>query len=924
MKKGGVILGIVIALLLGVSLPLVVSVIDNKINPPPEEEYIPLDPEFLEKPKDGTSPKDHSILDNYRIAGGVLSLTDNFKTVQEGSAISEMVLKNNQDVRATRIVNKDKAYVTHTTTSSFVESSVERFYLEDKVLVRNAKFENKVPTFDDSLDPYSYSYDYILDNLGWLPFSMTSYIINEDTIVSSQVIENDYFYTMELMLDLEESISHTKREIRYNANALSYPKYQQVKVSISLDEEWRVLEIKTEDIYELTVKMGINLTVPVESNLIERFYYEDCDLNSIPTYSYFTQYFEEEINDEEEITKEKSAIDYLFNVAFSLVLNGSSFKVESVLEEQTLNGQIDVKVDVLNSKANIVGLFSELFFKYDGTLYISYLKHNYSFDETFLSHVLDVLSSSLVSTSEVILEEETKSETSLDLEELLNNLVLEKEGDNVKVKIVIESEDIKAEVNFNFLDIEQGTLLKSIEVKDLNDEKYFVKLTPTNKKIGYSESTYNDLSSSSWLVDELIEISQYKGFTIHLDYFLDNNPLDVDINFVSTNKVNINFKITNENAESREIDLYYIDSKYYLELDNYMIEVTQEDIDLLVNLISEYLSSLENTEPKVEVVEENNEEEIDVYQLVYDVVGVVSMVDENTLNVPLSLSLINELLVDTDCLVSIENNNLKCNLKEYGIDLLIYEFEDDIVLPIKKDIYTKDSLDDVNLHIENIENILSKESIQLDFSDLSIKSNNQIYYLDGKFNKNSNDYSFELELSGNIQMKLRITYLQDKYYLSFGEDSYQINLVLSPKQMETFIEYIDEIFNYIFDDNDFNVSFEDFIKDILLLIEQIINGEVDVSVGELVYELVSILDLSYLEINERNVILEFDETSLELFKLSDNYMLIVEKLNYQDYQIDGEIYLKERDYQISVDANSFIDISEIFEDLNIPLPETQE
>ena len=53
-------------------------------------------------------------------------------------------------------------------------------------------------------------------------------------------------------------------------------------------------------------------------------------------------------------------------------------------------------------------------------------------------------------------------------------------------------------------------------------------------------------------------------------------------------------------------------------------------------------------------------------------------------------------------------------------------------------------------------------------------------------------------------------------------------------------------------------------------------------------------------------------------------MLIVEKLNYQDYQIDGEIYLKERDYQISVDTSSFIDISEIFEDLNIPFPETEE
>ena len=921
MKKGGIILGLVISILLGVSLPLVVSVIDHGINPPPEEEYIPLDPEFLEKPKDGTSPKDHSIIDNFRIAGGVLSRTDNFKTIQEGNAISEMVLKNNQEVKATRIVNKDKAYVTHTTSSSFVESSVERFYLEDKVLVRNASFENKTPVFDDNLDPYSYSYDYILDNLGWLPFSMTSYIITEDTIVSSKVIESEHFYTMELMLDLDESISHTKREIRYNANALSYPKYQQVKVSISLDDDWRVLEIKTEDVYDLTVKMGINLTVPVESNLVEKFYYEDCDLSSVPSYSYFSQYLEEEIDDEEEIVKEKGAVDYLFNVAFSLILNGSSFKVESVLQEQELNGQIDIKVDVLNGSANIVGLFNDLFLKYDGTLYLSYLKHNYSFDENFLSHLIDVLSSSLVSTSEAIVENETQNETSLDSEELLNNLILEKDGSNVTVKLNIESEDMKIEVSFYFLDIEQGTLLKSIEVKDVNNDDFFIKLTPTNKKITYSESTYNDLSSSTWLVDELIEISQYEAFTLHFDYSLEDYPLDVDVNIVSENKININFKISSLD-ESREIDLYYIDSKYYLELDNYMIEATQEDIDLIVSLISEYLSFSEESNGEVELIEES--EEVDLYSLIYDVVGVISMVDENTMSIPLSLSLINELLIDTEVLISIENESLKCNLKEYEVDLFVYEFEDDIVLPINKVIYNRESLDDINYHVDNIENILSKESIQLDFSDLSIKNGEQTYYLDGRFNKNNVDYSFELELSGNIQMKLRITYLNNKYYLSFGEDSYSVNLVLSPKQMETFFEYIDEIFNYIFDGNDFNVSFEDFIKDIVVFIEQVINGELDVSIGELVYKLVSILDSSYLEIDQRNIIVEFDETSIELFKLSDNYMLIVEQLSYQDYQIDGEIYLKERDYQISVDTSSFIDISEIFEDLNIPFPETEE
>ena len=914
MKKGGVILGIVIALLLGVSLPLVMSVIDSQINPPPEEEYIPLDPEFLEKPKDGSLPKDHTVIDNFRIAGGVLSLTDNFKTIQEGNAISEMVIKNDQKVYAERYVNKDKAFVTHTTTSSFVESSVERLYLEDKVLVRNAKFENKTPSFNDEIEPYTYSYDYILDNLGWLPFSMTSYIINEETILSSQVIENnEYPYTMELLLDVNESIANTKREVRYNANALSYPKYQQVKVSISLDNDWRVLEIKTEDIYEITVKMGINLTVPVNSNLVEKFYYEGCDLSSISSYSYFSQYYEEKINDEEEIIKEKSALDYILNVAFSLLLNGSSFKVEGDLEGQELVGQVDLKVDALNQKVNISGLFNEFFFKYDGELYLSYLKHNYSFDQEFLSHVLDILSSKLVSTTEIASETEDGNS---ELEDLLNNLILEKDGSNVSVKLNINQEDVNVNLEFKFLEIEQGTLLKSIEIKDKED-KLLVKLTPTNKKIDYQEPTYNDLSSSTWLVDELLEISEYSAYTLHLDYLLDNHPLDVNINIVDDKNINVEFMITNLENEIRSIDLYFIDDNYYLDLDNYMVLLTQEDIDTLVSLISEYLSN-EDSEEEVLPIEESNEDEEDIYQLVYDVIGVISMVDENTMKVPLQLSLINDLLVDSDLLLSMEGENLKINLKEYGVDLIIFEFTEEISLPINKDIYTKDSLEDINLHISNIEEIVSKDSIQVDFTDITLVNEDKTYYLDGKFNKNNSNYSCELELTGDIKMKLKILFVDEKYYLSFGEDSYVINLVLSQKQMETFLDYIDVIFDYIFDENDFDMSFEDFITEIVLMIDKIINGEGDISVGELIYEMVSIVDSSYVEIDERNIIVEFDDTSIELYKLNDNYMMILEGFNYQDYHLDGEVYLKERDYQIIVDESTYLDISEIFEDLEIP------
>ena len=69
-------------------------------------------------------------------------------------------------------------------------------------------------------------------------------------------------------------MDHTKREVRYNADALSYPKYSQVKVTISLDNDWKVLEIQTDDIYDITVKMGISsliYTLVIDKNVREQF-----------------------------------------------------------------------------------------------------------------------------------------------------------------------------------------------------------------------------------------------------------------------------------------------------------------------------------------------------------------------------------------------------------------------------------------------------------------------------------------------------------------------------------------------------------------------------------------------------------------------------------------------------------------------------
>ena len=924
MSKKGTIIGIISSLLLGVTIPLVVGVVDKFVNPSssePTEEYVPLAPEFLEKPTDGSSPKDHSIYDNYRIAGGVLSLTENFRTVQKGNAVSEMVLENNQIVTAERIINDDVAYTTYLTTSSFVNSTNQKLYLEDKVLVREGKVKNGSSEYDNN-EPYSYSYDYIYENLGWTPFEMSPYIINEDTIISSKVIENsNYPYSMEFILDNKDSIDHNKREVRYNANALSYPKYEQVKVTISLDNDWRVLEIKTDDIYDITVKLGISMTVPVNSKLVEKFYYDDYQISSLDSYSYFSSYFEIEVDDEEEIIKEKTALDYLLDVAFDVVLNGSTFNVKGTALGNEIDGKINIQFDITKLSGNIIGLFDDLYFKYDGDLYLSYLKHDYKFNDEFLNHLLNVGNQGMIETASLISQNEQNEEKDV-MGDLINNLTLTKNDNYVTVSGIFEQEEMKLQFDFNFFEIEQGTILRSIVLSgNFEGEEFDITLTTTASKIEYEEKEYNDLSSATWLVDELVEISSYQGYQLRLDYLLDGYDLDLAVN-IYDDKILCIFNVEDSNNQNVTIELYYIDEIFYLELEKYIVEVEKENLELLMEYIEEIIKDDNNNssnETEIVALEETGEQQ-ELLDVLYEVIDEVSMIDDEHMNISLLLSKIDENLPDTDLVLSIENEDLKVNIKDYDIDLFVSEYSSDIVLPVGKQIYNKEVFEVIKTHYSNLKSLYNKDTIQLEINDVILSSENGEINIDGEYTKNGSNYSLELEFTNRVKMKLRVIYLNEKYYLSLGEDSYSINLILNKEQMDTFIEYSDKIMEYILGEQDFDISVEQFISELVDEIMAILSGSsLDMSLGEVLYNLTRILDSSYLEVDKRNVIVEFDETSIQIYKLGENYMMMVEGVEYNDYQIQGDVTLKERTYTISVDSSSFIDISTIFNDLGIEI-----
>ena len=65
----------------------------------------------------------------------------------------------------------------------------------------------------------------------------------------------------------------TKKEIKYNSGAGELPTFSSSELTIHMNENWQVEQIVIHDIYEITVKLGVKITAPVDSIITENFFY---------------------------------------------------------------------------------------------------------------------------------------------------------------------------------------------------------------------------------------------------------------------------------------------------------------------------------------------------------------------------------------------------------------------------------------------------------------------------------------------------------------------------------------------------------------------------------------------------------------------------------------------------------------------------
>ena len=911
-----VIIGVSVISILGASIPLGIKMLQSP--EVPDEEYVENETQCMPKPTDGTTPKDHSILENLQIAAGVIKDNPHFKAITEGHAITNMVIQNDQQVYTERRVDGDYALVNTVSASSFKNIASQKFFPKgDKYFIKDGKINSNdisKPIFDEAKDPVAYTRSDYLNSYGWLPTQLCSYIFAENSIIveESKVLPSSEFaYEALVTLDLVNSIAQTKREVKTNGGAMSYPEYSSISMVVSLDDEWRVHRISYHDVYEITVKMGVALTAPVDSNLVENFYYEDYEIDQ-SLIDYYSRFASLETGGNDTPTK-KNAMDYISESMLGMALAGSTLDTKVQVDDYTLAGKIYCKFDIKTTNLKFLALFNNFYLKYDKDFYLSYRKYNYKLNEDYFKHLLEVINIDIDSLISSFSGENEKVDDSSSngLMDQLSNLILENNDGKVVVKGSLNMDGVSLSFALNMSEDENGAILDSIVLDGVVDNKVIKgTILVTGEKIIFEDVDYVDLSSSSWVIDSIYNIVSYEGYQNDISY----SYKDYDVNINSYLDKNKNAKVLTtlhkKDKEDINLEFTYFDSKIYFTMGNLALEVEKEEAESLINLIANYLISNSKEEEQIDISIEDIMRILDVS---YEVFEGISIGNNDEINISLALSKIIDGGSDT-VLEMYQKEDILCfESKEYSLLMNLKEYKDTLNKEDRNYLNSEDAKICIDFY-KDIFDIVTSEDYSFEFKDLSLKQNDLIVKVDGFISRNAHSIYSKLTLKYDSTYYIEFLFEQGEgYYLGLEGYNTSIHLFLDEKEM---LKLIDDLINQYYEiseDYDLNNIINDFVtSEKEKLIDMIKNNPLSVDETlSLVYDILTFVQNANLEVVDERIIATAPnkESKLELLRENSNISLVASNISYEDYIGNGKISLSKETKEITIRKPDYVDIS---------------
>ncbi|MBO5711552.1 MAG: hypothetical protein J6R47_01820, partial [Acholeplasmatales bacterium] len=474
---------------------------------------------YLEVPTNGTNPLDYDATTNVAYALWQLEQEDSFYTYTRGTSDASVATI---QIYSERTDIGDKA-ITETISDGMISSGSQRYFLDNKVLIRDASKINGLNTTWSNDTPECISYNAFIKRHGTLAFKCGPYIICEETILSASEVKDNGDGTYSFMLELNPASDYApfwyQRDILTTSGSSIIPQFNFINVEYKINSSWQIQEVHVVEEYKVKA-MGIEAASKTDT--IEYYSYDNVAFDSNEM-AYFSQYESlTPAEDEEDIVRED---DVLTMITSSLQNADGSDKVldiEIEIGENKLDGLVSLNISDLNN-VKVKALLNDIYVEYSDAIYLSIggVKVKATMDD--INQIIGVFTSNTLEA----LDDEAAS-PALDAAQIIADLngaevTKSEDGTDILVSAKLNLLGLELPLSFHFSYIDGNyTLLNaeaSIEFEGQTINLSLAQSTDSIPSVDYS--TFGELSNLQFVFNEIGSIINEKKLGAKLEVSYD-------------------------------------------------------------------------------------------------------------------------------------------------------------------------------------------------------------------------------------------------------------------------------------------------------------------------------------------------------------------------------------------------------------------
>ena len=337
-NKKNIIFAIAIVLIASIAATFFVSC-NNGGDKPPEGPLYSQDSTMLKTPTDGSTPTDYDAKTNAYYAVYAMSQLQSFTTQSQGETVTKVAFASvSQKIKGSRVINGTEVYKENVSHSSFRSVGTRLFIKGDNYVVHNADKVSSVNEVTWEKAAGRISKDSFLEKFGYVPNSVTSYILTDETILSAKFLgEQNGIYSFRYELDPIKSTANLRLEMRTMAGNDSLPVFEKASITVRMDKTWQVTEVVTDSVYEVDMLGGVTCT----ESVVETFSNFNKGV-AVPNASFYNSYVDAEITEPKPVTL--TATDYLMEGFSDYITGTKPLKLTANVTADSLSANVEATV----------------------------------------------------------------------------------------------------------------------------------------------------------------------------------------------------------------------------------------------------------------------------------------------------------------------------------------------------------------------------------------------------------------------------------------------------------------------------------------------------------------------------------------------------------------------------------------------------